>query len=115
MAPDGRIDELPGAVDGLRNQLANETHLRLHWQDEADRLNGQVHALRRELESLRSHDPVTRLRALHKAAHAALPMVQYADVRWDPTRRSNVLTDLEVALAAAEQVMLATGRTTGGS
>lgn len=95
----------------LSEQLAIETHNRLHWQDEADRLNRQVHALRRELAEARSHPLLESLRQLHQIAGEALPMVRYADLRWDPSRRAGLLAALEAALAQADALLREAGKT----
>ncbi len=92
-------------MEDLAAQLATETHNRLHWQGEAERLNRQVHVLRRELQELRVAGPWPQLRALHTAASQALPMVRFADLRWDPGRRSGAVAGLEAALTAAGQAL----------
>lgn len=92
-------------MDEIEARLATETHNRLHWQEEAERLNRLVHALRRELHALRNDSALQALRVLHAAASGSLPLARYADLRWDPARRGGAVAALEAAIKRAEGVL----------
>ena len=102
-------------MDEIEARLATETHNRLHWQTEAERLSRQVHALRRELQELRNDSAAHALRVLHAAASGALPLVRYADMRWDPARRGGAVAALEEALKRAEDTLKDGQRTLRGA
>lgn len=110
--PDGAIGcVVYGAtvdLHALTNGRAVATHNALHWQQEAERLNELVHALRRELEQAKQVAGRTVIQSLLTTLEHCEPFVRASRHNFSGQRVDATLQEISVqrtaALAALEHI-----------
>jgi thioredoxin-like negative regulator of GroEL len=82
------------------NQAAVATHNALHWQQEAERLNALVHALRRELEAAKNTAGRTVIQSLLTALEHCEPFVRASRNNFSSQRVHDALAEVAKVRAA---------------
>lgn len=96
-------------LEAAAQQRAVTTHHALHWQQEAERLNVLVHALRRELEQVKQVSGRTVIQSLLTTLEHCQPFVRTSRGNFVKERVDGMLDELlsarAAALAALEHVL----------